>query len=58
MLHKEVSIVSSFIIQLVSESNNKRNPALLFYQPGLAGLYVLSKFYVNILATNPYCILL
>lgn len=42
MLHKEISIVSSFRIQLISESNNRKNPAVPFYQPGLAGLYVLS----------------
>lgn len=35
---KESSIVSSFCIQFISESDNKKNPALLFYQPGLAGL--------------------
>lgn len=52
MLHKETSIVSNFRIQLISESNNTKNPALLFYQPGLAGLYVLSKFCVNILTAN------
>lgn len=50
MLHKEISVVSSFRIQLISESSNKKNPALLFYQPALAGLYVLRQFCVNILA--------
>lgn len=58
ILHKEISIVSNFSIQLISESNKKKNPALLFYQPGLAGLHVLSKFCVNILTANLYCILL
>lgn len=47
MLHKEIGIVSNFSIQLISESNKKKNPALLYYQPGLAGLHVLSKFCVN-----------
>jgi len=57
MLHKESSIVSIFCIQFLSESDNKKNPALLFHQPGLAGLCVLHNFYVNILATNLCCIL-
>lgn len=43
MSRKESSIVSSFCIQFISESDNKKNPALLFYQPGLAGLCVLRK---------------
>lgn len=35
MLHKEIRIVSSFRIQLISESNNKKNPALLFINQAL-----------------------
>lgn len=58
MLHKEISVVSSFRIQPLSESSNKKNPAVQFYQPGLAGLCVLRQFCVNILAANLYCILL
>lgn len=57
MLHKESSIVSSFCIQFVAESDYKKNPALLFYHCCLAGLCVLHNFYVNILATILYCIL-
>lgn len=43
MLHKESSIVSSSCIQFISESDNKKNPARLFYQLALL-VYV---FYVS-----------
>lgn len=56
MLQKECSKIFRICIQFTSESDNEKNPVLLFYQPSLAA-FAFCMLQVIILTTNVYCIL-